>query len=112
MVSQNSTGWEATTAAPAPLSPHLPTLPAPSRRRGDVKTQTSDAKFDEKFQFAHGLRGKEAQPWYARPPPPQGAAPVGSGPSEAWLGREDPARMHRLGLDIKSDRAKVKRCLP
>ena len=35
------------------------------RRRGDEKTQTSDARFDERFQLAHGL-GKLNQPWYAQ----------------------------------------------
>lgn len=35
------------------------------RRRGDEKTQTSDARFDERFQLAHGL-GKGSQPWYAQ----------------------------------------------
>ncbi|RMZ55271.1 hypothetical protein APUTEX25_005549 [Auxenochlorella protothecoides] len=31
--------------------------------RGDQKTQTSDAKFDERFKFAHGLTGSSSQPW-------------------------------------------------
>lgn len=35
------------------------------RRRGDEKTQTSDARFDERFQLAHGL-GARNQPWYAQ----------------------------------------------
>lgn len=36
------------------------------RRRGDEATQTSDARFDERFALAHGLTGRAAQPWYAR----------------------------------------------
>lgn len=35
------------------------------RRRGNVKTQTTDSKFDEKFGFAYGLTGQGAVPWYA-----------------------------------------------
>ena len=35
------------------------------RRRGDEKTQTSDARFDERFQLGHGL-GRGNQPWYAQ----------------------------------------------
>jgi hypothetical protein len=34
------------------------------RRRGDAATQTSDARFDEKFQFGHGLTGTRL---YLRP---------------------------------------------
>lgn len=37
-----------------------------ARRRGDKKTQTSDAKFDEKFQVGHGLSGEANKPWYAK----------------------------------------------
>ncbi|CAK0786631.1 hypothetical protein CVIRNUC_009845 [Coccomyxa viridis] len=37
-----------------------------ARRRGDKKTQTSDAKFDEKFQVGHGISGKANKPWYAK----------------------------------------------
>ena len=37
-----------------------------ARRRGDKKTQTSDAKFDEKFQVGHGLSGNANKPWYAK----------------------------------------------
>ena len=37
------------------------------RRRGDAATQTSDARFDERFQMAHGLLGKARQPWYVQP---------------------------------------------
>ncbi|CAL8465239.1 g4774 [Coccomyxa elongata] len=40
-----------------------------ARRRGDEKTQTSDARFDERFQFGHGLggaRNSASQPWYAQ----------------------------------------------
>ncbi len=37
------------------------------RRRGDAATQTSDARFDERFQMAHGLLGEAARPWYAKP---------------------------------------------
>ena len=37
-----------------------------ARRRGDQKTQTSDAKFDEKFQVGHGLSGEANKPWYAK----------------------------------------------
>lgn len=33
-------------------------------RRGNPETQTSDARFDERFGFAHGMNG--AIPWYAR----------------------------------------------
>ena len=36
------------------------------RRRGDEATQTSDARFDERFALAHRLTGRAAQPWYAR----------------------------------------------
>jgi len=36
------------------------------RRRGDEATQTSDARFDERFALAHGLTGRAAQPWYSR----------------------------------------------
>ena len=38
-----------------------------ARRRGEEKTQTSDAKFDEKFQVGHGLSGEANKPWYAKP---------------------------------------------
>ena len=34
-----------------------------SLRRGDKKTHTTDARFDEGFGFAHGLKGPK--PWYA-----------------------------------------------
>lgn len=34
--------------------------------RGDKKTQTSDAKFDAKFQVGHGLSGEASKPWYAK----------------------------------------------
>jgi hypothetical protein len=37
-----------------------------ARRRGDKKTQTSDARFDEKFQVGHGLSGEASKPWYAK----------------------------------------------
>ncbi len=37
-----------------------------ARRRGEQKTQTSDAKFDEKFQVGHGLSGEANKPWYAK----------------------------------------------
>ena len=37
-----------------------------ARRRGDKKTQTSDAKFDEKFQVGHGISGEANKPWYAK----------------------------------------------
>ena len=37
-----------------------------ARRRGDKNTQTSDAKFDEKFQVGHGLSGEASKPWYAK----------------------------------------------
>ena len=37
-----------------------------ARRRGDKKTQTSDAKFDEKFQVWHGISGEANKPWYAK----------------------------------------------
>lgn len=40
-----------------------------ARKRGNPDTYTTDAKFDERFQLAHGL-GKEA-PWYARAPAAQ-----------------------------------------
>lgn len=36
-----------------------------ARNRGDPKTQTSDARFDERFAVMHGLAGQA--PWYARP---------------------------------------------
>lgn len=36
-------------------------------RRGDMKTQTTDARFDESFGLAYGLTGKAAMPWYANP---------------------------------------------
>ncbi|EFN50782.1 hypothetical protein CHLNCDRAFT_142503 [Chlorella variabilis] len=36
------------------------------RRRGDPDTQTSDARFDEQFSFAHKLYGQQALPWYAK----------------------------------------------
>ena len=35
-----------------------------ARRRGDPKTQTSDARFDAQFAVMHGLAGRA--PWYAR----------------------------------------------
>ena len=44
-----------------------------ARRRGDEKTQTSDARFDERFQFGYGLGGAKnsaSQPWYAQPKTP------------------------------------------
>ena len=34
------------------------------RRRGDAKTQTSDARFDEQFRFANRLYGQAAMPWW------------------------------------------------
>eukprot|EP01023_Acetabularia_acetabulum_P037275 TRINITY_DN3531_c1_g2_i1.p1 TRINITY_DN3531_c1_g2~~TRINITY_DN3531_c1_g2_i1.p1 ORF type:complete len:286 (+),score=34.70 TRINITY_DN3531_c1_g2_i1:76-933(+) len=37
---------------------------AEKRRRGNPDQYTSDAKFDEKFQFAYGV--KESEPWYAK----------------------------------------------
>jgi hypothetical protein len=40
-------------------------------KRGDVKTHTSDAKFDQSFQLAYGLGGSgknEKAPWYAQHP--------------------------------------------
>ena len=37
------------------------------RRRGDAATQTSDARFDERFQMAHGLLGEAGRPWYVKP---------------------------------------------
>ena len=30
-------------------------------KRGEEKTQTSDARFDAQFAFGHGLTGKEAK---------------------------------------------------
>ncbi len=33
------------------------------RRRGNPDTQTSDARFDEQFGFAHKLYGEAAMPW-------------------------------------------------
>lgn len=37
------------------------------KQRGDPKTQTSDANFDARFEFAHGVGGNEHNmPWYAR----------------------------------------------
>lgn len=36
-----------------------------ARKRGDPKTQTSDARFDAQFAVMHGLAGQA--PWYARP---------------------------------------------
>jgi hypothetical protein len=33
------------------------------RRRGNKDTQTSDARFDEQFTFAHKLHGPQAMPW-------------------------------------------------
>ena len=35
------------------------------RRRGNKDTQTSDARFDEQFTFAHKLHGTQAMPWCA-----------------------------------------------
>ncbi len=35
------------------------------RRRGDSATQTSDARFDEKFQLGHNMHGRAHTPWYA-----------------------------------------------
>ena len=35
-----------------------------ARRRGDPKTQTSDARFDAQFAVMYGLAGRA--PWYAR----------------------------------------------
>ena len=57
------------------------------RRRGDEATQTSDARFDERFALAHGLIGRAAQPWYARRGstlPREGALDAG-GPGSAPL---------------------------
>lgn len=31
------------------------------RKRGEAKTQTSDAKFDAQFAFGHGLTGQSSQ---------------------------------------------------
>ncbi len=36
---------------------------AEQRARGNPDTQTSDAKFDERFKLGYGLTGKEAMPW-------------------------------------------------
>jgi hypothetical protein len=35
------------------------------RRRGDPKTQTSDARFDERFKLCHELGS--LRPWYTQP---------------------------------------------
>jgi hypothetical protein len=37
---------------------------AERRRRGDPETQTSDARFDERFKLAHAMHGKGNAPWY------------------------------------------------
>eukprot|EP00884_Botryococcus_braunii_P005987 jgi/Botrbrau1/1538/Bobra.0107s0026.1 len=37
------------------------------RRRGNPETQTSDAKFDERFKFGFGQTGGAAKPWYSCP---------------------------------------------
>ncbi|GAB4813031.1 hypothetical protein N2152v2_000077 [Parachlorella kessleri] len=39
---------------------------AERKARGNADTQTSDAKFDERFKFGYGLTGKQAAPWYAQ----------------------------------------------
>ena len=45
------------------------------RRRGDPKTQTSDARFDQTFAFGNGVAGAAAPvPWYCKPAPPDAAA--------------------------------------
>lgn len=38
---------------------------AERRKRGNPETQTSDARFDERFKFAHAMQGKGNTPWYA-----------------------------------------------
>lgn len=35
------------------------------RRRGKAETQTSDARFDERFKLGHAMAGKANTPWYA-----------------------------------------------
>lgn len=52
-----------------------------ARRRGNADTQTSDARFDERFQLGHGLSGPAGQPWYAqrRPGLLDGDADVATG---------------------------------
>jgi hypothetical protein len=37
---------------------------AERRRRGNPETQTSDARFDERFKLAHAMHGKGNSPWY------------------------------------------------
>ena len=64
----------ASQAVPTALTPMISVLAAQkleeakreARRRGDKKTQTSDAKFDEKFQVGHGISGEANKPWYAK----------------------------------------------
>ena len=62
---------------PRPAHPCIPSHPMPCcprrllqaekreerRRRGDPDTQTSDARFDQQFMFAHKLHGAQAMPW-------------------------------------------------
>lgn len=38
------------------------------RRRGDAATQTSDARFDERFQLGHAMHGRAHMPWYVTTP--------------------------------------------
>lgn len=52
-------------------------------RRGEEKTQTSDAKFDAQFAFGSGLTGAANQPWYAKPAPENTAEPAAG---NAWKG--------------------------
>ena len=37
------------------------------RKRGNPETQTSDARFDERFKLGHAMHGKGNTPWYAVP---------------------------------------------
>eukprot|EP01025_Chloroclados_australasicus_P007993 TRINITY_DN12731_c0_g1_i2.p1 TRINITY_DN12731_c0_g1~~TRINITY_DN12731_c0_g1_i2.p1 ORF type:complete len:233 (-),score=31.08 TRINITY_DN12731_c0_g1_i2:146-844(-) len=65
---------------------------ADARKRGNAKTQTSDARFDASFEVMHGLKGPA--PWYARPPT-QLASDGGD------MRREDSCSMHAEGLRDK-----------
>lgn len=55
------------------------------RRRGDTATQTSDARFDERFQLGYGLGSGSAQPWYAQPKAPQLLLSQGNAPDPLGL---------------------------
>jgi len=60
-------------------------------KRGEEKTQTSDARFDAQFAFGHGLAGAAHQPWYAKPVSEVAGKPVAASEGLALQGAPEPA---------------------